>query len=283
MLRKCVAMGVCVVAGVAAGDVAEIAASKDNTLYESATGSLSNGVGSNFFAGTTASGAIRRGLIEFDVAGAIPAGATINSATLVLSMSRTTSGDEAVSLYAVMQEWGEGTSNANGQEGGGAPAGDGDATWLHAEYDVGGSSVLWANQGGDLAGSASATVSVGDVGSYSWSGSGVTADVQGWLDDAASNHGWALIGNEEVFTTSKRFDSREHPTAAVRPRLMVDFTPAAECRADMNGDELLDFFDVQMFLQAFSSMDAAADFTGDGMYDFFDVQQFLQEFSAGCG
>jgi hypothetical protein len=44
----------------------------------------------------------------------------------------------------------------------------------------------------------------------------------------------------------------------------------------------LDFFDVQLFLQYFSSHNAAADMNGDGVYDFFDVQAYLQAFSAGC-
>ncbi|GAB4384495.1 MAG: hypothetical protein Kow0022_07190 [Phycisphaerales bacterium] len=44
----------------------------------------------------------------------------------------------------------------------------------------------------------------------------------------------------------------------------------------------LDFFDVQAFLQAFSSHDPLADFTHDNEFDFFDVQEFLQAFSSGC-
>lgn len=54
------------------------------------------------------------------------------------------------------------------------------------------------------------------------------------------------------------------------------------CRADMNGDGSLDFFDVQAFLQTFAAGGSEADFNSDGLYDFFDVQLFLQEFSAGC-
>ena len=47
----------------------------DNTLYESSTGALSNGAGPTFFAGRTAqaTSSIRRGLVHFDVAAAIPA------------------------------------------------------------------------------------------------------------------------------------------------------------------------------------------------------------------
>lgn len=42
-------------------DVVMLDASKDNTLYEDVTGSISNGAGEYFFAGATAIGGIRRG------------------------------------------------------------------------------------------------------------------------------------------------------------------------------------------------------------------------------
>ena len=54
------------------------------------------------------------------------------------------------------------------------------------------------------------------------------------------------------------------------------------CAADLNGDGVLNFFDVSAFLSAFSAMNSAADFNGDGNFDFFDVSAFLGAFSAGC-
>ena len=65
-----------------------IQASKDNTLYESDTGALSNGKGAHFFVGKTASGIIRRGLLAFDIAGNIESGASIDSVALILSYVR---------------------------------------------------------------------------------------------------------------------------------------------------------------------------------------------------
>ncbi len=56
----------------------------------------------------------------------------------------------------------------------------------------------------------------------------------------------------------------------------------ASCAADVNGDGMLNFFDVSAFLSAFSAMDPAADFTGDGEFNFFDVSDFLAAFAAGC-
>ncbi len=52
--------------------------------------------------------------------------------------------------------------------------------------------------------------------------------------------------------------------------------------ADINGDGVLDFFDVSAFLTAYNAMDSAADLNHDGVFDFFDVSAFLTEFGNGC-
>src|SRR5687767_8102593 len=65
-----------------------IPASQDNTLYEDATGAVSNGAGDYFFTGNTREGFARRGVIRFDIASNIPVGSTITSVTLHLYMSR---------------------------------------------------------------------------------------------------------------------------------------------------------------------------------------------------
>ncbi|MCL4222152.1 MAG: hypothetical protein KJZ65_12375 [Phycisphaerales bacterium] len=67
--------------------------------------------------------------------------------------------------------------------------------------------------------------------------------------------------------------------AAARAASILAATP---CIPDFTHDGVLDFFDVQAFLQAFSSHDPVADLTNDGTFDFFDVQAFLQAFSNGC-
>jgi FG-GAP repeat len=60
------------------------------------------------------------------------------------------------------------------------------------------------------------------------------------------------------------------------------FDTGASCAADLNGDGVLDFFDVSAFLNAFSAQDPVADFNGDGLFDFFDVQAFLNAYAVGC-
>ncbi|MCL4222120.1 MAG: VCBS repeat-containing protein [Phycisphaerales bacterium] len=64
--------------------------------------------------------------------------------------------------------------------------------------------------------------------------------------------------------------------------IRVFFAIPPACAPDLTGDGVLDFFDVQAFLQAFSSQQPSGDFNHDGAYDFFDVQAFLQAFANGC-
>ncbi|HEU5311730.1 MAG TPA: DNRLRE domain-containing protein, partial [Candidatus Eisenbacteria bacterium] len=200
-----------------------LAPSQDNTLYESATGAVSNGAGEYLFAGKTDRGLIRRALIQFDIVGAVPAGSTINSVSLSLNVSRTRQNTQrSTSLHRVLAGWGEGDSNADQNEGQGAPADTNDATWIHRHRYP---DVLWTSPGGDYAATASASAAVGGNASYSWSGAGLVADVQGWLDTPATNFGWLVRGDESVSQTAKRFDSSESGTVTRRPSLVIDFTP----------------------------------------------------------
>jgi hypothetical protein len=54
------------------------------------------------------------------------------------------------------------------------------------------------------------------------------------------------------------------------------------CPADIIEDGLLDFFDIQAFLNAYSAGDGLADWNDDGQIDFFDLQRYLIDYSAGC-
>ena len=208
------------------GDIVELAASKDNTLYEPATDDLSNGAGDYFFAGRndkSPGDSIRRGLIAFDIASNIPPGSIINGVTLTLYMSRTKNNDsQTTGLHYALSDWGESTSHAGGEEGAGTNAATGDATWVHTFFDT----LFWTTPGGDFVATPSATTAVGNRGNYSWSSSGLTADVQMWVDDPSSNFGWVLVGNEVANTTSKRFNSRTSTDLNRRPKLTIDYIPA---------------------------------------------------------
>lgn len=197
---------------------------QDNTLFEDVAGSLSNGVGDWTFVGRTNSdNTLRRALMQFDIAGNIPAGATINSVTLTLNMSRAKSGTYDGALHRSLAAWGEGASDASGEGGAGAPSETGDATWIHTSY----ATTFWSAAGGDYLGTASATLSLPTtLGPYVWSGAGLVSDVQGWLDGNFANHGWLLrMVDEGPKRSARRFDSREHPTPSNRPSLFVDYTP----------------------------------------------------------
>lgn len=202
-------------------DTATIPAIEDETIYDE--GELSNGAGELVLSGTNDTGARRRGLVAFDLK-QIPAGATITSAKLTLwcESSPAVAGD--VSLFRVTGHWGEGAANAAGDESVGAAALPGDATWTKGMFP----GMAWTAPGGDHASAASAVVSIGaGAQAYVWSGAGLVADVQSWLDTPDGNHGWELIGNEAVVKTLRSFASRENATAAHRPVLEVVFTPKA--------------------------------------------------------
>ncbi len=220
------AMSVLCSAGSALGDVISIGTSKDNTLYEDFQGSLSNGAGRHLFTGSTAGFAYRRGLVAFDVAGALPGGATILNVSLTLHMSQTISGDQLVSLHRVLADWGEGSSIAPGEEGGGGPAQPGDATWKHTFYN----NQFWTNLGGDFDANASASTIIGATdGFYTWnSTSQLVADVQSWLDNPGTSFGWEIIGNESTPFTAKRFDTRENLIESFRPMLTIEYLPIPE-------------------------------------------------------
>ena len=209
----------------AAAEFVELPPIADNTLYFSPTGHLSNGAGDFFFTGTTSFVEARRGLVRFDIAGAIPAGATITDVTLSLHMSRTSAAAEITSLHPLLASWGEGASDAPGEEGTGAPAQPGDATWLHTGFNT----HFWAAPGGDFDPTPSAAIPVIGVAYYDWTATPLLLDdVQGWLDQPATNHGWLLMGNEANGGSAKRFDSREHPDPTVRPILTIGYEPIPE-------------------------------------------------------
>jgi hypothetical protein len=209
-------------ASLAIADIININPSKDNTLYEfvPADGDRSNALGFHFFTGETAMGEFRRGVLAFDIAGNIPAGSAILSVTLSLNMSMTPSATpRTTELHKLLADWGEGTSQASGGEGEGAPATTNDATWRHRFFDT----IFWTTEGGDFSVIVSANQSVGDVGMYTWSSSQMVADVQSWLNNPDANFGWLVLGDESEIATAKRFDTRE---SASPPVLTIQFRPA---------------------------------------------------------
>ena len=125
-----------------------------------------------------------------------------------------------IELHKLLADWGEGTSQATGEEGQGAPATPNDATWRHRFFDT----IFWTNDDGDFSATVSASQSVGPVGQYTWSSAQMVADVQSWLENPASNFGWLVLGDESTIITSRRFDTRE---TANPPVLTIQYIAGA--------------------------------------------------------
>jgi len=207
----------CLASVQAFADMVHIPADRDNTLIEDPDGALSNGTGLAFFAGRTNQSifSIRRALVRFDVASAVPANAIIDRVFLTLYQNSNNIEPSDVSLHRVLADWGEGASFTGG--GGGAPAEPGDATWLHTFWD----DQFWVRQGGHFIPHASATEVVEDAAFYTWQSTvHLVNDVRLWLHAPQQNFGWLLMGDESTGGSAKRFDSRE---GAQFPMLTIEY------------------------------------------------------------
>lgn len=219
-------IGIFLLASIGLAEEQTLAPAKDNTLFEDSEGELSNGAGETMFAGrtgTTTGGLIRRAVIAFDLT-TIPPGSTVTGVELTLQESNPRdAGTQTVTVHRLLKDWGEGDSDgtenpAGPNEGDGAQATSGDATWIHTFFDT----QFWDSAGGDFAGDESASTAVTN-GSQTWGSTDqLVADVQAWVDDPSSNFGWILIGNEDTIATAKRFDSR---TGTTPPQLTVEYDP----------------------------------------------------------
>jgi len=211
-------------AGAATTLTVTLTSSHDTTLYggDDETG-FSNGAGAYLFAGSNNQRELRHGLVSFDLTAAIPPGSTVTSAVLRLFVTRTQIGDQSIEIHRVTASWGEASSHAGGNEGGGTPAAEGDATWSHRLWPR----IPWTNPGGDFFPTSTATATVGAEGTTAeWQGPGMVDDVQRWLSDPTTNFGWMLVSADASVTISKRFGAHEGPRAT-RPQLAVTFTPPA--------------------------------------------------------
>ncbi len=191
---------------------------KDNTIYSEYT-SNSNGAGEYIIAGTDYYPHYRRALMEFDIASSIPKFSTINSVSLNLYCSYVyDSMGYDVELMPLMDEWGEAGSDAPGMEDTGTSAMTGDATWDYAYY----MSSSWM-PGGDYGAGAGYSWVTNSGTSYVWSDTGMVNNVQTWLDNPTTNHGWLLRGDEGPAYSAKWFNSRNSPSGNW-PMLTIIYT-----------------------------------------------------------
>ena len=234
-------------------DEVNIGVEQDATLLGGSDAVTNNSLADpGIFAGTDGDGNPKRGLIEFNIAGAVPAGATITGVQLQLTEGQYagmggggtggTTGPETISLYDETQAWGQpsnfvGASTFGGTGHGAAPD-PGDATWNYSFYG----STMWTTAGGDWTSSlpdlADASVT-GTLTSYTWSSAAMVTDVQNWLDDPTANFGWLLKNADETdIRTFRAFWSAEGAAAnddpSIAPELLVSYIAAGPANLTWN-------------------------------------------------
>ncbi len=196
-----------------------------------------------------------RGLIEFDIQGKLPAGATIQSASLTLYLgmvagssggSDPNAGDgkftRTIEIFDATSPWSgttlgtTGTTNTianpfGGTGHGNSPPNAGDSTWNWEYYNT----QHWnaAGGGGDFVSTASASLTfpAGQsirLNPYIWSSDLMVADVQGWLDGTLANDGWLLKNTLESSQSFRAFFTREgaieENVPGAQPQLNIVFS-----------------------------------------------------------
>jgi hypothetical protein len=248
-----VALLVAAVLGLGSGRLAAatvtLTPTKDNTIYGNGADNLSNGAGPSLFAGrngASAGGRVLRSLLAFNIADSIPAGATINSATLTLQITTPLNNSGTIEARRLLANWGEGTSVAPSGGGGGAPAASGDATWNTRFFNT----TPWTTPGGDFSTTNSATqFASGTSGTVVFASAGMAADVQAWLDNPAANFGWLLKAQNET-SLAVRFSSRQGTSA---PSLLVNYTPPPFHTADTDRDNRLSLLELTRVIELYNT------------------------------
>ena len=181
-----------------------------------------------FNSGTTQTYLTNRGLMKFDLAAALPAGAKIIFAQLSIEVvGQPVDGDapSPFQLRRMLRDWGEGTKKGNPPTLG-APATVGEADWTH-RFAL--TTNTWAAPGGGE-GIDFVTASSGEQYVYGINLSpylfdatpAMFGDLQNWLAHPETNFGWMLLSLSEAENFSaRRFASREDMYRA--PKLQVDF------------------------------------------------------------
>jgi hypothetical protein len=213
-----------------AQSTSRIVASADTALREA---NEDHNLGGMLFVpvGTAAVGTKNRGLLKFNLADVVPAGAALQEVKLEVVVTSVSSGEVTFSLHRVLNDWGEGDKTGGPTPGGtlGAPADEGEATWL-ARFHSTNAPVLWAAPGGDAdtdyVAAPSASAAIGGSGTTNaFSSSAMLDDVQAWLANPEANFGWMLIQtNENVLGQARRIGSREDAAAA--PVLTIVYSAA---------------------------------------------------------
>src|SRR5579863_7995017 len=222
-------------------DVVNLSPVKDTTIFQNNVNN-SLGGGQVMFAGTNGSTtpSPRRALLEFDIAGSVPAGSTIQSVQLTLYLAQVAgsgagagggTSSASISLFRLSDDWGEGTAGNTSTGtigvGNGFAAATGDATWNARLYSST-APTPWTAAGGDFSDTASAALTSTDTtlnDPYVWTSTpALVADVQAWLRSPSSNFGWLLEINGQTFRAFwTREASRTSADSQFVPQLEVTY------------------------------------------------------------
>ncbi len=186
----------------------QIFANKDNTIISDFM-SNSNGEGPFVYVGLSGNGGIRRGLLSFQVF-TLPTSIVVDSVSLTMNCTKIPNiSSDTFYLHQLTQHFGEGSSST--QQGGGAQAENGDATWQDAYYD----SIDWNTAGGDYDTTQLSTCLIDDFGSFTFQNTSIfTQVVQNWLNSATDGLNLLLKTNEQNTHTLKGFASKESTDTA---------------------------------------------------------------------
>ena len=158
----------------------------------------------------------RRGLIKFDLS-SIPAGSTVNSATLSLYQHGQQSPVTVpLELDYASRAWAEGTGN-------GTATGDG-ATWTTCDGSHG-----WSTPGGDFNNVSPPTAIAPNSASGAWVDFAVKDLAQNWINGSIANEGAFIKKTAEnpAANDAKFFYSSDYLSdTSLRPKLAIEYVPA---------------------------------------------------------
>ena len=205
-------------------DIVTLKPSADTTLFQPNPDANLGGADS-LVAGSTAEGLKTRAVLKFDLAGSVPAGATITSASLTIQVVKQSGSpsDSTFDLRRLLVDWGEGAQT----EKTGTAASPGEATW-NARMAP---STLWKVPGGaegsDFSQVKSGSRPISGPASYTFTSTAASiSDAQLWLDQPSANFGWILLTEAEgLGGTARRIGSREDPPNA--PVLTIEYAVGA--------------------------------------------------------
>lgn len=150
----------------------------------------------------------RRGLLRFDLS-SIPSGAVIRDVQLKLQVVRVpqSAANSTFEIRRLLSDWEEASASWNSRLAG--------VTWQ----------VPGALGAQDAVAQPSSTADVTGLGTVVFELTGqLIADVQQWLVNSNSNHGWVLRSqSEDLLRTARHFASRQALDTQTRPALVITF------------------------------------------------------------